>query len=423
MLVVDCSYTDLPVFGGRDATQEFLEGPRLQGALRFDVDVCCAPSCALPHMEPSPGFVDEYVRRLLRRQEEADGGDLRGEAGSEDLSALKRSVLVVAYDSVGFFSAPRVWWLLSRAGWEVRVLNGGLKAAVACGAELDWTPLSSDCLVSMPERDAFASAQGLASNRRRREGLATYEEVLLAVCQAQRSGAKACEESLPFVLVDARPAARFLGQEPEPREGLFSGRIPCAMNLPFARVWSERCVWGGTEKDAAAALLPQQSLPPSSSLSVFDSAAPLHPPFAWAELKEQRELKEALGPVLRRARVLGASLQQLQSDEGATAPLDFSNAKPVVATCGSGLTACVLYCALLEVSPRDSFARRVPTPQPCDRGRQVYVQTDGVCGGSELGLRRSASLRRFSKYSTAPGRNGCKEDKRRAFKTRANPGW
>src|SRR5690606_4700032 len=34
-------------------------------------------------------------------------------------------------------------------------------------------------------------------------------------------------------IVDARPAARFNGQTPEPRPGLRAGHMPGAVNLPF----------------------------------------------------------------------------------------------------------------------------------------------------------------------------------------------
>jgi thiosulfate/3-mercaptopyruvate sulfurtransferase len=50
-----------------------------------------------------------------------------------------------------------------------------------------------------------------------------------------------------FQLVDARPAARFLGQAPEPRNWVKTGRIPGSLNVP-----STELVADGRLKDAEA---------------------------------------------------------------------------------------------------------------------------------------------------------------------------
>ncbi len=123
------------MFGDRDADKEYLEG-HIPGAIRFvkpndhsiasvcvcayvcvvvdvcmwikyrfDIDVVCDPASPYPHMLPSPA------------------------AFSEALAAMGISKLdhVVCYDSVGVFSAPRVWWMFKVFGFDnVSVLNGGL---------------------------------------------------------------------------------------------------------------------------------------------------------------------------------------------------------------------------------------------------------------------------------------------------------
>ena len=50
-----------------------------------------------------------------------------------------------------------------------------------------------------------------------------------------------------FQLVDARPAARFRGEAPEPRNWVKSGRVPGSYNVPITEV-----IAGGRLKDAEA---------------------------------------------------------------------------------------------------------------------------------------------------------------------------
>ncbi len=56
-------------------------------------------------------------------------------------------------------------------------------------------------------------------------------------------------------MVDARPAGRFIGRDPEPRPGVAQGRIPGSLNVPF------------TELTRDGALLPAAEL-----RDVFDRA-------------------------------------------------------------------------------------------------------------------------------------------------------
>ncbi|MGB1176948.1 MAG: sulfurtransferase, partial [Candidatus Puniceispirillaceae bacterium] len=49
-------------------------------------------------------------------------------------------------------------------------------------------------------------------------------------------------------ILDARAAARFAGEAPEPRKGLRAGHIPGSRNLPFTRLLNE----DGTYRDAEA---------------------------------------------------------------------------------------------------------------------------------------------------------------------------
>jgi thiosulfate/3-mercaptopyruvate sulfurtransferase len=172
---------------GRSGRAEF-EAAHIPGAVFFDIDAVSDPVSALPHMLPSAEAFGAAVSAL----------------------GVSNTDAVVVYDSLGLFSAPRVWWMFRAMGHDdVRVLDGGLP-------------------------------------RWRREGLPTESgapEVLLARFEA--NARPALVRSLDEVraasgagdqVVDARPAARFAGTAPEPRPGLRLGHMPGARNLPFSAV-------------------------------------------------------------------------------------------------------------------------------------------------------------------------------------------
>lgn len=172
----------------RDARAEFIAG-HIPGAVFFDIDAVADRSTDLPHMLP-------------------DDAVFAGAAGALGLSETDT---IVVYDGMGLFSAPRVWWTLRVFGArDVRVLDGGLPAWKSAGFELE-------------AGEAMAPA---ATFHVRRAPGATIEFAALQAVLAHRSA----------VVVDARSAARFRGEAPEPRPGLPSGHMPGARNLPFDRL-------------------------------------------------------------------------------------------------------------------------------------------------------------------------------------------
>ena len=129
---------------------------------------------------------------------------------------------VVVYDGSGIFSAPRVWWLFRLFGKEdVAVLDGGLPKWRAEGRPVeDGVPIL---------RDRHFTA-------RRNAGL--VRDVTQVAASAKLGDAQ---------IVDARSAARFRGQAPEPRAGLRSGHIPGSKSLPYGELLNP----DGTMKDPA----------------------------------------------------------------------------------------------------------------------------------------------------------------------------
>ena len=170
---------------GRDPKAEF-EAAHIPGARFFDIDEISDDQSDLPHMAPP---VEKFISRM-RAMGIGDGHR------------------VVVYDSLGLFSAARVWWLFRLFGKEdVAVLDGGLPKWLAEGRPVEETlPIL---------RDRHFTA-------RRNAGL--VRDVTQVAASAKLGDAQ---------IVDARSPGRFRGEEAEPRPGLRSGHIPGALNVHF----------------------------------------------------------------------------------------------------------------------------------------------------------------------------------------------
>ena len=183
--IIDASW-HMPA-SGRRGDLEFLEG-HIPGAVCFNIDVIADTSTSLPHMLPKP---DVFARAM-------------GELGLGD------GMRFVVYDSLGLFSAARVWWTLRVYGArEVHILEGGLpkwknegRALVAGEATI--TPANFTPRLDVSRTlDAGQVKAALAAGKQ---------------------------------VVDARPTDRFEGRAPDPRPGLRSGHMPGALNLPFGEL-------------------------------------------------------------------------------------------------------------------------------------------------------------------------------------------
>jgi thiosulfate/3-mercaptopyruvate sulfurtransferase len=171
----------------RDTKKEFEEAGHIPGAVFFDIDAIADHGTSLPHMLPA---ADIFSR----------------EAGA---MGIGDGNMVVVYDSMGIFSAPRVWWTFKAFGHgKIAVLDGGLPAWKAIGGALETGP-------AKPKPAHFAARPDKAIIR-------DFRQVKSALGQTQ--------------LLDARSAPRFEGSEAEPRPGLKSGHMPGATNLPWRAV-------------------------------------------------------------------------------------------------------------------------------------------------------------------------------------------
>lgn len=170
----------------RDPEAEFAAG-HIPGARRFDIDAVSDRSSPLPHMLPSPTEFTAAARRL----------------------GVKAGGTVVAYDSEGLFSAPRVWWMFRAMGHaQAFVLDGGLPRWKREGRPVSLAP----------------EAGGAGDFQ------ADLQPGLVRGLEAVRTAL----DTAAMRVLDARPVARFRGEVPEPRPGLRAGHMPGAVNIPWS---------------------------------------------------------------------------------------------------------------------------------------------------------------------------------------------
>ena len=120
---------------------------------------------------------------------------------------------IVVYDNSPLHTAARAWWMLKAFGAHyVAILDGGLQKWMAEGRPFE---IGRDL-----HRHGHFTAR-LDPNE-----VADKAQVLGVL------------ESGDHAIVDARPAARFAGEGPEPRPGLASGHMPGARSLPQSELFN-----------------------------------------------------------------------------------------------------------------------------------------------------------------------------------------
>lgn len=183
LVIIDGSW-HLPT-SGRNGAAEYAAA-HIPGAVFVDIDALSDASSPLPHMLPGEAQFAEAASRL----------------------GISNDSLIVVYDGAGLFSAPRVAWMFRLFGAkDVRLLEGGLPRWQAEGRAVS-------AAVEVPSPGVFTA-------RLERRAVAGFDDV------------KASLDSGGRQVVDARSAARFMGEAPEPRPGLKSGHMPGSRNLPF----------------------------------------------------------------------------------------------------------------------------------------------------------------------------------------------
>lgn len=194
--VIDATYFgSVPGAPARDARAEY-EAGHIPGAVFLDLETLADPATDLPSMLPTP---DEFAARM----------------GSLGIGDGDR---VVLYDVSHYHTSTRAWWMLRTMGArQVAILDGGLakwraeSRPVASGAE-------------RPVPRAFVARFNPGRVR--------------TLGQMTANIASGAEQML-----DARGAARFSGEEPDPRPGTAAGHIPGSKNLPYNRLLNPDGTW------------------------------------------------------------------------------------------------------------------------------------------------------------------------------------
>ncbi len=193
VVALDSSYF-LPVLAGevwtqrRDARAEYRAG-HIPGAVFFDIEAISDHSTELPHMLPGTTQFGAEVGAL----------------------GIGETDTVVVYDSVGLYSAPRVWWTFRIFGAKkVFILDGGLPKWKAEGRPLEQGDTARPAKKFNAEMDIGP--------------VAMLADVRMALTDDSAQ------------IVDARSPERFSGKAPEPRPGLRSGHMPRSFNVPYGRL-------------------------------------------------------------------------------------------------------------------------------------------------------------------------------------------
>lgn len=182
----------------------------ISGAVFFDIDAVADLTSPLPHMAPGSATLSRWFAS----------------------NAITPGQTLIIYGQNGNFAAARVWWTLRRFGLSPLILDGGMAAWAAAGGT-----------VTSGDPADGGQIRGLNLHLINDDAM-RWNDVLHHI----KAG--------DALIVDARPAGRFAGTDPEPRAGLSSGHMPGAVNLPAGQLVTPDGRFGRGE--ALEALLPTQ---------------------------------------------------------------------------------------------------------------------------------------------------------------------
>lgn len=191
--VVDATY-HLPADGQNAAAQ--YEAAHIPGAVFMDLAELADSSSDLPMMLPSP-------EKFASRMQSLGLGD-----GSR----------IVLYDDSPYRTAARAWFMLRTFGaHDVAILDGGFAKWRAEG------------------RDTASGREQL----RHRHFTVWADSKGVRTLDQMRANVDSGDEQV----LDARSAARFTGEEPDPRPATHAGHIPGSKNLHYAELFNADGTW------------------------------------------------------------------------------------------------------------------------------------------------------------------------------------
>jgi thiosulfate/3-mercaptopyruvate sulfurtransferase len=254
----------------RVARQDFEQGPRISGAVFFDIDDVAAVAAEnpkqLPHMMPSPKTFGAWM----------------------DLNSVQNNDHLIVYGPDKCPFTHRAWYQLLAMGHDsnkLHLLAGSMQEFADAGGPMDdksiQVPRVQDVL-SSSEAGKTIDAKNYKGSEAR--NVVSMAQVLALIQEKQKMDTI---DTTNRLIVDVRSPDRFYGRVEEPRPGLRLGHMPTAVNCFFS--------------------------------DLLDTNNPVR-------LKSVDELR------------------QVMTDAG----IDVDNAnQKVIASCGSGATACTLTAALV----------------------------------------------------------------------------
>ena len=166
----------------------------IQNSIFFDIDKYSNQNSPLPHMLPQEKDWEIIVSSL----------------------GIKNSDHIVVYDNSDVLSACRVWYTFIYFGHDpnlISVLDGGFSKWL-----IEKRSTSKDISKIIETKYKAVEDSSLVINKDQ-----VNENI----------------RDKKFQLIDARSEKRFLGLQPEPREGLRSGHVKNSINLPFQLLINE----------------------------------------------------------------------------------------------------------------------------------------------------------------------------------------
>ncbi len=172
-------------FQNRDAKAEY-DAAHIPGAIFFDHEEMSDPESPLPHTLPKPEAFAAAVSSM----------------------GITSDDTIVVYDGPGMHTSPRVWWMFRTYGCQERFrARRRIRKLEEVRADRSLTTVTKIAPSAfMPKFDAGK--------------VASFSDMRTIVDSGSRQ------------IADARSAGRFKGVDPEPREGLRSGHMPGARNVP-----------------------------------------------------------------------------------------------------------------------------------------------------------------------------------------------
>lgn len=193
--IVDASW-HMPA-AKRNGSKEFSE-QRIPGATFFDLDAVSDQNSSLPHMMPPADEFSVHMSQI----------------------GLNRHDVIVVYDTIGCFSAPRAWYMFKATGaLNVAVLDGGLPMWRKHGFEIERGQMTG----------AYRKPRSNYEGRLEKSSFADLDQVRMAIQDDE------------ILVVDARGKPRFDGTAPDPRAsiGVRAGHMPNSYNVPYNAILNE----------------------------------------------------------------------------------------------------------------------------------------------------------------------------------------